>query len=149
MNYHLDDSIDTVRVLAAVDVGPNKLDLVGRILPDGRHFKLSVGMVYFVKEAASLAVVKVPIDFVTDFASVPRLLWQVLPPWGPYSTAALFHDYLYRSGLAPRAEADAIFLEIMKELGVSWWKRRSMWATVRLFGWVASRKWKQQRRKES
>lgn len=33
--------------------------------------------------------------YVTDFASVPPLLWSVIPPIGRYNRAALVHDFLY------------------------------------------------------
>lgn len=37
----------------------------------------------------------IPTGYVTDFASVPVLLWSFFPPIGKYNRAALVHDYLY------------------------------------------------------
>jgi hypothetical protein len=37
----------------------------------------------------------IPAGYVTDFASVPMLLWSFFPPIGKYNRAALVHDYLY------------------------------------------------------
>ena len=37
----------------------------------------------------------IPAGYVTDFASVPPLLWSLFPPIGKYNRAALIHDYLY------------------------------------------------------
>lgn len=37
----------------------------------------------------------IPAGYVTDFASVPMLLWSIFPPIGKYNRAALVHDYLY------------------------------------------------------
>jgi len=78
--------------------------------------------------------VTVPAGFISDFASIPRLFWRVLPPWGEYNRAAVVHDYLYRTHLRTRAGADDLFLALMVELGVSRWKRRVMYRAVRMFG---------------
>jgi hypothetical protein len=51
--------------------------------------------------------------------------------------AAVIHDYLYRFRFTSRAVADAILDEALKVLGVSWWRRKAMWAAVRTFGWSA------------
>lgn len=80
-------------------------------------------------------VVKVPVGFFTDFASVPKLLWNLMPPTGRYGKAAVVHDYLYRTvGIATKNEADEIFLEAMKALGVSAVLRYAMYYGVRFFG---------------
>lgn len=78
--------------------------------------------------------VTVPKGFKTDFASVPRAFWQVLPPDGTYTQAAVVHDYLYYAQIFTRKKSDYVFLEAMGVLGVSWWKRRVMYTAVRLFG---------------
>lgn len=79
----------------------------------------------------------VPRGFVTDFASVPRGLWNIFPPFGRYSKAAVLHDWLYQTGKVARGEADRIFLECMKELGVPAWKRWAMYLGLRVGGWAA------------
>ncbi len=77
----------------------------------------------------------VPAGFLTDFASVPRLMWRVMPPTGTYGKAAVVHDFLYRTaGMATKAEADSVFLEAMTALGVNRVVRYSMYWGVRLFG---------------
>jgi hypothetical protein len=79
----------------------------------------------------------------TDFASIPRGLWNILPPTGEYGKAAVLHDWLYctggldnwaRANRFTRAQCDRIFLEAMTILGVCPWKRRLMWLAVRAFG---------------
>lgn len=35
-------------------------------------------------------IIEVPAGFETDFASVPRLFWRVVPPWGRYSRRPSF-----------------------------------------------------------
>lgn len=76
----------------------------------------------------------VPAGFETDFASIPRIFWNVLPPIGPYAQAAVVHDYLYRTGRVNRQEADLTFLLLMKTDGVNFFIRNIMYWAVRLFG---------------
>ncbi len=79
--------------------------------------------------------IRVPRGFVTDFASIPRPLWNIFPPTGQYGKAAVIHDYLYRTpGLASRGNADATLLEAMKALGVGRWTRWTIYAGVRCGG---------------
>jgi hypothetical protein len=78
--------------------------------------------------------IEVPAGFVTDLASVPRILWILLPPDGKYAKAAIIHDYLYDNALRTKAEADRIFLDGITVLGVPKWKRIVMFGAVRLFG---------------
>src|SRR5687767_6014245 len=79
----------------------------------------------------------VPRGFTTDFASTPRFLWWLLPPYGRYAAAAIVHDWLYHRGVMMRITADRVFLEAMGSLGVLIGVRYVMWAAVRLFGWLA------------
>lgn len=84
-------------------------------------------------------IIEVPENFITDLASVPKILWNVFEPFGKhYTRAAVIHDYLYSKDCIykeiTRAEADNIFLLIMKERGVPFWKRQLMYRAVRLFG---------------
>lgn len=83
-----------------------------------------------------LTLVSVPAGTETDFASVPRIFWNILPPYGAYGKAAVLHDYVYRTPTCPftRAEADALFRDAMKDLGVSAVVRNVMYRGVRLFG---------------
>jgi hypothetical protein len=82
-----------------------------------------------------------PRRFETDGASVPRLLWSVIPPHHPeYSAAVLVHDYAYGGQIWPKAYSDQLMLAIMIELGVPAWKRQSMYRAVQWFGAQAYRK---------
>ncbi len=78
--------------------------------------------------------IRVPMGTVTDLASIPRILWMILPPFGRYSQAAVVHDYLYKSGLFTRKEADKIFKELMLRYGTYKWKANVMYRSVRIFG---------------
>ena len=109
-------------------------------LDDGYSWKLLSPFRYRIGEMDSDEIITVPKGFVTDFASIPRMLWVVLPPWGTYGKACVLHDYLYFSGIYDRNRCDDIFLESMGVLDVSWVKRRIMYRGVRTGGWVAWRK---------
>lgn len=79
--------------------------------------------------------------FVTDLASVPRPFWWLVPRSGRYTPAAVLHDFLCkeaRDGRFSRCDADGIFRRTLRELEVSWLRRRLMWAAVRWGGGVAS-----------
>jgi hypothetical protein len=86
---------------------------------------------------SSLGLVYVPKNFVTDGASIPRVFWSILSPFGAYFPAALVHDFLYSSknDEFTRDEADGIFLEAMKDCGVPWHRRTIIYSAVRCAGW--------------
>ena len=90
--------------------------------------------------------VKVPCGFTTDFASIPRPLWAVIPQHGKYDRAAVVHDYLYQNGgylknnvlvTVSRKTADDVFNEAMAVLGVRFTQRWVIYAGVRIGGHVA------------
>ena len=79
--------------------------------------------------------VEIPEGFVTDFASIPRFLWFMVPPFGRHAPAAVIHDYLYASGQeGARRYADFLFREAMKDSGVPVWRRNMMYFAVRFGG---------------
>lgn len=62
--------------------------------------------------------VTVPVGFVTDFASIPRAFWSLLPRDGQYGYAAIIHDYLYWNQSVSKSEADLIFKYAMQDFEV-------------------------------
>jgi hypothetical protein len=112
---------------------------------DGRKWKVLKAFEYLTQQSE---LVVVPVGFVTDFASIPKVLWNVLPPTGSYGKAAVVHDLLYRTAVVrvttsigstydraiDRARADAIFLEAMQTLGVGWFTRSTIYSGVRVGG---------------
>ena len=82
-------------------------------------------------------VIIAPENFITDLASVPRLPIVFMLTGGAATKEAVIHDFLYRTKHCSRKQADAIFHEAMTLNGESWWRRKLMWAGVRLFGWTA------------
>lgn len=100
---------------------------------DSRHFIIEREVVYRI--AGSDQTITVPAGFVTDFASTPRALWSFgLAPHGQYSRAALLHDYLYWSQSCTQAQSDKLFLQVMKQSGVSPASQMTIYRGVRLAG---------------
>lgn len=87
----------------------------------------------------------VPIGFMTDFASIPRMFrWWQTGSVGPQRVAAYFHDWLYSSQSAiDRSRADRTFREVMRMAGgkgpFKFFRRWVMWAALRVGGWLAWR----------
>ena len=82
-------------------------------------------------------IISVPEGFITDFASVPRPFQGIFPKSGRYRDAAVVHDFLYKNKgfeTYSRKDADRIFSQAMADLGVSWWRRATIYRAVRLFG---------------
>lgn len=80
-------------------------------------------------------ILRVKKGFVTDFASVPRIFWNVIAPThGQHTRAAFIHDALYSARALSRTECDWMFLQIMQDCGVSWIKRNTMYSAVRTCG---------------
>mgnify|MGYP000161910854 FL=1 len=108
--------------------------------------------VEIVRDTNKTETITVPTGFITDLASTPRLLWNVIAPFD-VARAAIVHDLLYKSirqyrwtkGLIEedkeliknaKKASDKVFLLAMKdaEPKVSGWKIYSAWKAVDLFG---------------
>ncbi|MDD3468235.1 MAG: DUF1353 domain-containing protein [Campylobacterales bacterium] len=101
---------------------------------DARTYMIAEPFEYHVGTFPSDDFISVPIGFITDFASIPRLFWSIMPPDGIYAKAAVIHDYLYDNALRTKKEADNIFYEAMGVLNVPKWQRCTMYIAVKFFG---------------
>lgn len=101
---------------------------------NGRTWILLSEFQYHIGEFPSNDIVIVPKGYETDFASIPRLMWSIFPPWGKYGKAAVVHDWMCEMKDRKSSEVHDIFLEAMGVLGVPWWKRRAMWLGVKCCG---------------
>lgn len=93
-------------------------------------------------------VIKIAAGFKTDFCSVPRLPFAYWLLGNLAKNAGLLHDALYSnySGIfiyyaddgaafmPDRAWADLMLLNALKNAAMPWWKRRAIYAAVRMFG---------------
>lgn len=94
------------------------------------------GLAWEVGNIGSGDLVPIPAGTITDLASVPRILWALIPPFGRHTNASILHDALYAKGdKRGRRWADQQFLEAMIALDVPDVRARVMWAAVRLAGW--------------
>ena len=87
-------------------------------------------------ELLPVTMIDVPVGYRTDFASIPRIFWRILPPAGPYGKAAVIHDWLcdVEPKLCDYLTAADVFGEAMDVLGVPKWKRSLMVWAVKGFG---------------
>lgn len=84
----------------------------------------------------------IPAGFLTDFSSVPRATWALLPPHGLATRASIKHDHLYDHRIlddvmgtdAARKAADRAFFSDMLADSVPFWQAAIMYGAVRLFG---------------
>lgn len=122
-------------------------DLVIRALPalalkakriDRQTYELTQDFAY---ESDAFGPVTVPGGMVTDFASVPRIVWTYLSPEDPCILyPSVVHDYLYsRGGRLPlrrltRAECDSVLREAMLACGARSTQAAVVHRAVRLFG---------------
>lgn len=84
--------------------------------------------------------IHIPKGYLTDGASVPRILWSICPKWDKSHKAVILHDYLCEYRIATingiptqisREEADKIFLLALKYEGLSKLKYSLMYCAVR------------------
>jgi len=81
-------------------------------------------------------IIEIPKGFITDLASIPRVMWLFLPPFGRYTEASVVHDYLYTSSDLPRNKCDEIFFTLMIRNNVGYFTAKMMYYSVRFFGWM-------------
>ena len=125
---------------------------------EGNRYRLVEPYVYEWMHEEALYRITVPKGFVSNLASVPRILWFYISPFD-LGRAAIVHDWLYaKRGALPgtsfqrwkgewfegewtvvserwsRRDADRLFARMMRESGVSRTKRRRAFWAVRIFG---------------
>jgi hypothetical protein len=115
-------------VLAAVEHFIGDVDV--KLLPSG-FWRLDHSIMY----VSGRGGIRVPHGFVTDFASVPKLLWFIFPPTDPrYAEAAVLHDRLYEHHIMSRKDADGVLFEAARATGCTLWRAWCLWLGVRLGG---------------
>lgn len=95
--------------------------------------------------------VRIPAGYVSDGCSIPKFLWGIFPPNGPYFVPGLVHDYLYEKKEAwinqpfskisvykyevTRKEADALFLVLLNHFSPETRRRNYIrYLAVRVLG---------------
>lgn len=106
-------------------------DLVVKDVDDD-FWELTAELIY---DSDIVGKITVPAGFNTDFASVPRVPLAYWLVGGTADKAAVIHDYLYQMLSCTRKQADDVLLEAMGVCGVAAWRRRLIYAGVRIGGW--------------
>jgi len=115
-----------IRELEKSEVDASRLDV------STDYFRLTESLEY---ESELVGRIVVPVGFVTDFASTPRLVWWLIPPEDyHYTRGAVVHDWIYNQHLYQKAVCDLVFLEAMTALQTPKWKRTVMYLAVKWFG---------------
>ena len=123
--------------------------LIVEHLDDGKNFRVHEPFKFWFMwpldakpEDQQKVEIEVHANFITDFASIPRWLWWLYNPTGPYGKAAVIHDYIYRNVFLRRPdgkpytkeEADLIFELGMQVLPVSNFTCNAMYLAVKVGG---------------
>jgi len=95
----------------------------------------------FAFHSSALYDLEIPADFLTDFASVPRIFWPIIPlADGVYDPAAVVHDYAVRNrkrlGLS-LMQCHGLFYEALTVRDTPTWKADAMFAAVVAFNWIS------------
>jgi hypothetical protein len=109
--------------------------------PGVQFYRLTKAFKY---NSPSVGTIVVPRNFLTDYASIPRLAQAVIDDDDPAILyPAIIHDWGYSMkgnmwmGSKPavtKKQVDGIFLEAMKLTGASYWKRTVVYQAVNWFG---------------
>jgi hypothetical protein len=113
--------------------------------PETPYFRILTPFLY---DSALLGgTLEVPVHFLTDLGSIPRVLWWWLSPDDyDISYPSVVHDYLYKrkgnltgqTGLTvhriDRKTADCVLKEAMASVGASPFRREAVFWAVRTFG---------------
>ena len=104
-------------------------------------FLWSVNLPFVVRldDGATHYEILIPPGWDTDYGSVPRIFWNIVPPLGIYSAAYVLHDYLYEAELYDRATCDWLLLLALQDLGAWWIERNTIYSAVRTCGWAVWR----------
>lgn len=111
----------------------------------GDFYRVAESFRYYLGEKYAEQWVYIPAGMLTDLASIPRLVWNLLPPSGKYGAAAIVHDRLCNTLQITqagklisidRARADGILAEAMRILDVPLLKRVTISSAVVLHRWV-------------
>ena len=120
---------------------------------DGHNFTVDQEFKFVTANGLTITV---PSGFQTDLASVPKIFWNIIPPFGFVTDGSVVHDFLYRhSGFIENAyhgtprqltrkECDDVLLEAMRDCHTPKWQQVVIYRAVRWFGWAA---WRQDAKK--
>ena len=129
---------------------------IEEIVGDDQRWRLLEPCLYYLQRPDGEEWVEVPANFITDFGSIPHVLWNIpgLSPFGRLRRAYAVHDKLFvapvvRSAHSARpcsfSEANGILREAMQVLGANWVLRQLVWTGVSTGGRLS---WNRYRKKD-
>lgn len=77
----------------------------------------------------------VPAGFITDFASIPRLLRGIFKRNGKSRKPSVFHDHMVRNNWKTRECADRMFKQMLLDVGMSKWRAQIYFIGVTIGRW--------------
>lgn len=80
--------------------------------------------------------VLIPVGFITDYGSIPQILWSLFDPMGDNAAIFVDHDFLYQGRIFKRATSDWNLLEGLEDGDNSWLYRNMIYSHVRMYGYV-------------
>lgn len=89
---------------------------VTQLIPEPPLFMVAHPLRYATNDGRHEIVV--PIGFITDLASIPRVLWWWQAPHEGTMAPGIIHDYLYWEQSCTKDEADAVMYLAMLEIGL-------------------------------
>lgn len=98
-------------------------------------------MLVRMEEVLEIHGIKIPKGFITDGATIPKIFWNILSPYGNYFYAVLLHDYLCLYAKLQVKKKDCIKIRILagkflreelRNQGVPFIKRLLIGSAVRL-----------------
>lgn len=105
------------------------------------YWVVKKGFIYYLDDSYT-SYVYIPKGYLTDGASVPKVFWNIIPPWGKYGQACVLHDYMcehnyYFDGMysfvMSRKQVNYTFNEAMKVADVPTAKRRLIYSGVEVY----------------
>lgn len=100
---------------------------------DGENYVMYVPLIYQ-SNLLSGKIITVPTGFVTDLASIPKLVQPIIPKSGLWNWPAIIHDYLYSIQIFERVICDSILLEAMRVRKTPEKIAFEIYEAVKLFG---------------
>lgn len=107
------------------------LDLRELVGHNGRWFALLSDLTFVDVDGTAYTAVA---GSLTNFASIPRGLWAIFPPYGKHTRAAVIHDDLCIRQPLPSRQVHDLFKRMLEACGCSRLTVLLMWRAVRLGG---------------
>lgn len=105
------------------------MDLILKFI-DGKKWEVVQPFEYDTKKGEKIII---PAGYQTDFATIPRFLWEEVGLPSDYGRPAIVHDYCLDKCLYPRKKCDEIFLELMRLEKINPVKRVLFFVAVRVW----------------